>query len=560
MTDASYTPPVTMDPDAEAMDRERRGLDGLQTSQGLALRETFDEARSLTGRVIGFIGADNERRFDAQRRRMFGEDAPQLVAPAEANARYGVPGHLTFDAPVDRNIAEWRQGQAMAAAFREEVVGNADLDWWQSMGAGIAGSLVDPIQWPLWLVPEAAAGRWLAGSRIASGLRPLVGGALRGGVEGVAGSVLYEGLNYGLHRAADDDYSLGAASMNVIFGGVLGATVGAGGGWWEARNARRARMPAVMEALTEDQRIGAFMQALDDVSNDRPVDLTPVLRRAIERGDLRAPGAGETRGNVLDEAVGRMEGRRFDFEPGVVDQGAQAFFIRPGRALAEAEGLGLDDMVFGWAEDGALRIERANLRESARGKGLGLEMYARALRAAREAAVDLISDREVSPAAERVWRALARRGVQVEEAADTFRAKPGGVLQSRDGGPVFRVRAARAAGTPVADTARDLTDKLNAWYGKAGGEPGPVAAPKAAPARAVAEPAGAERGPKPKAPKGAPVLPKGQPLADPEVAALAADTEAMLAREGLTLEGEGPSLQGIADAITAGAACLARAA
>lgn len=552
MTDASYTPPVTMDPDAEAMDRERRGLDGLQTSQGLALRETFDEARSLTGRAIGFIGADNERRFDAQRRRMFGEDAPQLVAPAEANARYGVPGHLTFDAPVDRNIAEWRQGQAMAAAFREEVVGNADLDWWQSMGAGIAGSLVDPIQWPLWLVPEAAAGRWLAGSRIASGLRPLAAGALRGGVEGVAGSVLYEGLNYGLHRAADDDYSLGAASMNVIFGGVLGATVGAGGGWWEARNARRARMPAVMEALTEDQRIGAFMQALDDVSNDRPVDLTPVLRRAIERGDLRPPE--QALGPLTDAMDGRQAVRGGE---GMDAPGARAApeleaAVEPGgpNAPMSAERWDAldDDGRLAWTLDNQLKQEKQSLASLE-----ALEIFdagPQGRYAAGGWMTESAVDRGIVEARERI------KALEAVKAS----GRPGDDQVLRILAGVDRRRVADGATPPVADMARDLTDKLNAWYGKAGGEPGPVAAPKAAPARAVSEPAGAERGPKPKAPKGAPVLPKGQPLADPEVAALAADTEAMLAREGLTLEGEGPSLQGIADAITAGAACLARAA
>ncbi len=63
----------------------------------------------------------------------------------------------------------------------------------------------------------------------------------------------------------------------------------------------------------------------------------------------------------------------------------------------------------------------------------------------------------------------------------------------------------------------------------------------------------------PKVAKGeVPPPPKGEPFADPETARLAADTEAMMAREGLEAAVGGSSdPQTVADAVAAGAACLA---
>lgn len=527
--DAAYTPPVTGPqqtamylPEAEP-ERVNREAPYYAASQGLALLETFEDAR-ITDRFLGFVGADADRRFDAHRRRMFGDNAPQLLSPAEANEQFGVEGRLTFDRPIDRNIAAWQQSQAQREAFRDEVVANADLSWWQTMGASFAGSLLDPLGLPLWLAPELAAGRALRSGAAASRLGRMPAftrGALTGGAEGIAGGVVYEGANLWLHHMAADDYDFGQASANVLLGGVLGAGVGAVGGWWEGRSMRTARAPAAVEALDDDARLGAFAQALDDLIEDRPVDLGPVLRRAIESGELRPREVLEG----LDDLDAGADWRAR--VPETVDIDGVMTSERWG-VMAEPERLR-------WLADDQLRAERGRLAVLERA---------------------LMPDDLAPPPS-----GTARADLEVEVArsrdriGELERVSASGDLRAD---PVLRSLARVTKGGAPSSVARQMIDRLNDWYTKPGDGPGPVAAAKA---KAAAKPAAPARAAKPTTPKGQRALPKGEPYADPEVAALAADTEAMLLREGVTPEDlGGADPQTIADAIAAGAACLMKSA
>lgn len=357
MTDASYTPQVSsqdpapieggpLPPAAPAPllvpDADPGRVDSesphYAASQGLALREVFEDAQ-LTDRLLGFIGADQDRRFDAHRRAVFGEEAPALLSPEEANERYGVPGRLTFDAPVDRNIAAWRQSQAQRSAYRDEVVANADLEWWQTLGTGFAGAVLDPLGLPLWLAPELKAGQLATAlTRTAPVLRsagPIGRGAFRGAFEGAAGGVAYEGVNLWLHHEARDDYDFGQASFNVLTGTLLGGAFGTAGGWWESRGAR-PRPPAAVEALDDDARLAGFVEAFDALIDDRPVDVGPVLRQAeVARTSGRVDPERLATLNETGEAAA-IAGRRLDEAVAVTPRGDEL----PVRyVLVEAEDL-----------------------------------------------------------------------------------------------------------------------------------------------------------------------------------------------------------------------------
>jgi hypothetical protein len=125
--------------------------------------------------------------------------------------------------------------------------------------------------------------------------------------------------------------------------------------------------------------------------------------------------------------------------------------------------------------------------------------------------------------------------------------------------------------TADASTGRDLLDGLTRWFAKQGEDGNPLAdlfAPEPAggnvrPAVVDAgrEPGGQGAGGKAEKPRVAkgegPPPPKGDPFADPETAALLADTQAMMAREGLeAATGTASDPQLAADAVAAGAACL----
>lgn len=360
MTDASYTPQASSDPiegrqlapaqpspllipeaEPERIDSESPHY---RASQGLALREVFEEAQ-LGDRLFGFVQADTERAFNADRRRVFGDQAAPLLDAAEANERFGVPGRLSFDAPVDPSIAAWRQSQAQRSAFREEVVASAGLEWWQTLGTGLAGALLDPVGAPLWLIPEAQAGRvanLAFRTPLLRGAGPITRGVTRGGLEGVAGGVGYEAVNLWLHNEARDDYDFGQASFNVLFGGVLGAGLGGAGGWFEGRGAA-PRAPAAVAALDENARMGAFVEAMEAMVEDRPVDLTAVLMRDAEARQTMERGGGRVapeRVAALDEraaaGAGEIAGRRLDEALAVTPRGDE---LAVRYALVEAEDL-----------------------------------------------------------------------------------------------------------------------------------------------------------------------------------------------------------------------------
>lgn len=361
MTDASYTPHVSSDaPQDAAVSRlppsglleappllvpeaDPARIDAesphYRASQGLALREVFEDAK-LTDRLFGFIGADTDRAFHDDLRLMFGDQAEPLLTPDEANERYGVPGRLSFDEPVDRSIAAWRQGQAQRSAFRDEVVANADLEWWQTLGAGFAGSVLDPVSLPLWVLPEAGAARLTGAVFRTPALRGaglIARGAAHGAIEGVLGGVAYEAPNLWLHHEARDDYDFGQATFNVLAGGVLGAGIGTAGGWWESRG-HVPRPPAAVEALDENARRGAFAEAMEAMVEDRPVDIGPVLMRDAEA--RRSGRIDPERAAALDERLageaGEVPGRRLDEAVAVTPRGEE---LAVRYALVEADDL-----------------------------------------------------------------------------------------------------------------------------------------------------------------------------------------------------------------------------
>lgn len=172
--------------------------------------------------------------------------------------------------------------------------------------------------------------------------------------------------------------------------------------------------------------------------------------------DLRPPGAerdGPGRagqqpegGNGAGGAGGSIDRRPvegFDVEYGEDGSGNATFWIRPDDATAEAYSLGASDAIFGWVEDGVLRIERSELKADARGQGLGVAMYERAAQEAARTGRMLASDFDVSVKAAHAWDALGRRGYDVKRHPTAeFRAdKHAPYYQTADDSPVFTIAA-----------------------------------------------------------------------------------------------------------------------
>lgn len=85
--------------------------------------------------------------------------------------------------------------------------------------------------------------------------------------------------------------------------------------------------------------------------------------------------------------------------------------------------------------------------QEARGQGLGIEAYEHWIRYALDAGKQFVSDQEVSPAAQRVYEALERRGYTIERNPKA-KLEEDGTLHTRGWG-IYRVTAAPARAEPA---------------------------------------------------------------------------------------------------------------
>lgn len=191
------------------------------------------------------------------------------------------------------------------------------------------------------------------------------------------------------------------------------------------------------------------------------LDLRPAGAERDGRGGAgQQPEGGQGAGDA-GGSIDRRPVEGFDVEYGEDGSGKATFWIRPDDATAEAYSLGASDAIFGWVEDGVLRIERSELKADARGQGLGVAMYERAAQEAARTGRMLASDFDVSVKAAHAWDALGRRGYDVKRNPTAeFRAdKHAPYYQTADDSPVFTIAApvkpTNTVGSPSAQARLD---------------------------------------------------------------------------------------------------------
>jgi len=296
-----------------ARDAAARWNGVVPASRPNAWEQVMEDAGSLTDRgarnlvMLGMLGleaaSENLSAFTGSEPLEF--SAMDVISPDEANARYGVEGYLRFTEPVfdadAANRAYWAQRQA----YREWAVASSELPILDQLGAGLVGSLIDPIQWPLWLGPEGFAGNALRTGLLARGLSPVARGVVAGGLEGALGGALFESVNLPLRRSVGEDYGLAEASVSVLGGALFGSAFGGIAGAFSRSPAppldTRVEVapfqaephfadpvgmisgpPDFINRLRPETRVGAAREAIEALAEDRAVDLGPLLRQADE--------------------------------------------------------------------------------------------------------------------------------------------------------------------------------------------------------------------------------------------------------------------------------------
>ncbi len=233
--------------------------------------------------------------------------SPEL-SPEEANARYGIPGALQFQAPVRADVAADMASAKHAELLRAYARERRPAGSWGRGILDFVTQMADPTNIVASFVPgigEENAARLVA----ATGLREAspfafaaATRAVEGATAGAAGQAAMLPLQAAYAGEQQDAFGLPEAMSSVMFGAALGGALhpalGAVGDLARGGAPDWATQPlASMRDLFTGQ--GPNVQAADalatnaiaSVAGDRPVDQSLVVRAA--RRVRTAPGAGE---------------------------------------------------------------------------------------------------------------------------------------------------------------------------------------------------------------------------------------------------------------------------
>jgi len=254
--------------------------------------------------------------------------APEPAIPAaDLQKQFGIPGKLTFDAPLPESVA-----QSMYQAKREEIARedalarrpSGFLSGAATVGADLLAGMLDPTNIAASFVP--AVGEARIGALFGeSALGQVAARAATGAISGVTGQVPVVALRYGLSKEEQADYDAYSAMSDLALGagigGVLHPLIGAAGDFLSARFNRSPAARIIQQ--DPETRLAALETAVAQMVDDRPVDVQPVLDAAppidlgrpatlsdIERlSALEDTAANPAVSDLLDQikAAGRMK-------------------------------------------------------------------------------------------------------------------------------------------------------------------------------------------------------------------------------------------------------------
>lgn len=269
-----------------SQDFQDYGLDSLST--GVGVGASFDEAWNGFLTASSFIRGSELRKkslgefsLDENERLTYGKggipkrDAPDtpIISKEEANEKYGIKGHLSFDQDIRegeaRLINQYRQDQQK----RDYVLSRSDPGVINSairLGVGFVATALDPVSVATSLVPVVGEARFaaMAGRIGMKGAR-----VAKGAIEGTVGAAVVEPFAYMQAQTEHADYTAYDSLVNIAFGGVLGAGLQGAG----------VVLGKFINRQTPETKQAALNGALAAVMENRPVTVGDVFRFETSR-------------------------------------------------------------------------------------------------------------------------------------------------------------------------------------------------------------------------------------------------------------------------------------
>lgn len=301
---------------------------------------------------------------------------------------------------------------------RNALISSAPPGFWSGaakIGTGLAVSIADPLNVASAFIPVIGQSRYaalLAGASGAAGRAGVRAGV--GAAQGLVGAAVVEPLVLGAAYQEQADYGLYNSYMNLAFGTVLG------GGLHSGLGAIGDVIGRSSAAAKESVLQGATAQMIDDV----PVNVG-YIAETID--DFMSPFPStevsiRERSLVEEIDIARASGEK-------------------AREIRYSNSHGHVTTVVIGSE---MRIRAAEISESSRGQGKGVEIYSEIIRDAKRMGLKVIeSDNSVSESAQRVWKSLERRGLDLKRNPDAYEVNVKGykaLVVEDDFQPVFTAR------------------------------------------------------------------------------------------------------------------------
>ncbi len=240
--------------------------------------------------VTGFAFRALERSF------LDTDKEADFLSADEANADYGIEGHLTFDSSVSDFRARELNGIKQRELARSDIISRSGLGSGEILGVALAASLLDPVGDALALVPYLGTGAKAASIGRTVAKSTTISGRLgRGAVEGVASGVIVEAAVFPLAKFENRDYGASDAVFNIALSGGIGSVGRLIGDGLKARGSRRDQTFTETEAgqivmlpenaldiaeLPAETRVDIFNQALNDLDSGQPIRAGEMIERA----------------------------------------------------------------------------------------------------------------------------------------------------------------------------------------------------------------------------------------------------------------------------------------
>jgi hypothetical protein len=274
------------------------GLDLLPATFGEGFGAAFDE--QMTRNPTATIFRALRRQQFSTSTDEFGNELPGPRTPSrvltadEANAQYGIPGKLKWDADVPEPVAQELRSLKEAEIERQDTLRRAQAGLGTNLSAGLVASILDPLNVASAFIPVVGPARFgaLAARFGTTGAR-----AISGAVEGAVGAALLEPIVLAGAAAEQADYDITDSLLNVAFGTVLGAGLHLAGGAVGDRLRARAEASSFQRAIDDLSRAdqeALGRTALAQMVEGRPIDVLPVLDvvRANSRERLLSGASG----------------------------------------------------------------------------------------------------------------------------------------------------------------------------------------------------------------------------------------------------------------------------